>query len=196
MKRLLATVAVLACALRAESNDSLLTPRAIHVLTPIDELPTRGAVSEAFGNGDALRAIAQDRAIDLGIQLRAIRALAMLCPAPPQACGNGNPGRETLLAIVAAEQAHPNQPASVLRLRAAIEALGATRSETPADIDRFGDLLSHDSRDVRSTAVRALRGICAARSVEKLKSRSGREPVAQVQVAIDNALSLLRNCTN
>jgi len=204
MKLPLVMGAALLCAVRAEGNDSLLTPHATGVLTPIDEVPTKAALTEAFGSADGLRAIALDRSIDVGVQLRAIRALPTLCPDPPAACPAAH---DTLAAIIAAEQGAPRVPASTVRLRAAIEAFGALRSGNVGDVGVVGTFLGapdpaqpgrivggDPSRDIRTAAARALRGMCTADARDRLSGAYSGEQIAQVKLEIQQSLTALRAC--
>jgi hypothetical protein len=92
----------------------------------------------------------------------------------------------------------------MLRLRAAVEALGATRSGLQVDVDLLTApaLLHHPSRDVQVTAVHALRNLCSpdlcshdtclqdANAVRAL--RTGAD--TQVDAAINLALADLARC--
>jgi hypothetical protein len=204
--------AALLCAVPASGSGVDLTPAQVDALTAIDAPPTRAVVDLAFSSGlgpspglDALLALAGDPARDLGLQIRAIRALPQYCL--PTGCA-GTAVHDALAALVDGYRAQlasaALSPQDVLRLRAAIEALGATRSGLQADVDRLTApaLLHHPSRDVQVTAVHALPGLCspdlcshdaclqAASAVRAL--RTGTD--TQVDAAINRALADLARC--
>lgn len=181
-------VAGLLCAVRAESEGIQITSRMANVLTPIDELPTKAELSQAFMSIDVLRGIAQDDGVDLSIRLRAIRALPTLC-AP--ACGPETLVHETLTSIINRPTAGPKD---VLRRRAAVEALGATRAAIPSDVLTLVPLLDDDNRDVRATVVRALRSLSDCAAKPALMRRLNSEKVTQVRLALNAALSSFEQC--
>ena len=82
--RVASLVGVLAlCALPARGGVQL-SMSAEHVLTSINELPTKDDLENAFSPMpaiDGLQAIIRDTDTDLGLQLRAIRALPKFCSA-------------------------------------------------------------------------------------------------------------------
>jgi HEAT repeat protein len=82
----------------------------------------------------------------------------------------------------------------LLRLRAAVEAIGATRSALPGDADLLlsRGLIDHDSRDVRVTVVRALRSLNSCMAVNPLRVRLATDPSPQVKAAIHAALQALQ----
>jgi len=188
--------AVLLCALPADGNNALLTPPVIQALTSIDTIPSTVALNDAFGTQplDNLLSIALDDTIDLGIELRAIRALPAYCPALPQLCGPGTPVHDALILLIdgAAAQGTPHD---LLRLRAAVEALGATHSGLADDVDKLMSLLGRSSsRDVRATVVRAIRNVCNSVAISQLGTYFFNEPSRQVQLAITAALQDLGRC--
>jgi HEAT repeat protein len=138
--------------------------------------------------------------MDLGIQIHAIRMLPLYCPDTP-ACAPGAAVHDTLFTIVNGYLAQlgltpPVQLAAtdLLRLRAAVEAIGATHSALPVDADLLlsHGLIDHDSRDVRVTVVRALRGLNSCTAVNPLKVRLVTDPSPQVRAAIHTALQALQ----
>jgi HEAT repeat protein len=82
----------------------------------------------------------------------------------------------------------------VLRLRAAVEALGATHSGLVTDVNKLLPLLDDPSRDVRATVVQALRNTCNAQAITPLSMHYQVEPTEQVKLAIYAALRDLRQC--
>ncbi len=199
MRLQLASCAVLLCALPAAGDNSLLSPRVVTALTSIDDVPSMAGLNDAFNNpADALanlQQLARDPAIDLGIAISSIRTLPGYCPAPPVSCGTGTGVHETLIWLIDDYQALPQPgPQDLLRLRAAVEALGATHTVLDSDVDRLLPLLAHPSRDVRATAVGALRSSCNARATAALKALGLNEPSKQVQFAILSALQDLEHC--
>jgi hypothetical protein len=199
MRLQLASCAVLLCALPAAGDSSLLSPRVVTALTSIDAVPSIDVLNDAFNTpADALanlQQLARDPAIEFGIAIRAIRALPGYCPAPPVSCGTGTGVHETLIWLIDDYQAllQPS-PQDLLRLRAAVEALGATHTVLDSDVDRLLPLLAHGSRDVRATVVGALRSSCNARATAALKALGLNEPSEQVQFAILSALQDLEHC--
>jgi hypothetical protein len=188
--------AVLLCALPADGSNALLTPPVIQALTSIDTIPSTIALNDAFGTQTPLNnllSIALDRTIDLGIELRAIRALPAYCPADPQPCGPGTPVHDALISLIDGSPAQ-RTPHDLLRLRAAVEALGATHSGLAGDVDKLMPLLGSSSRDVRATVVRAIRNVCNSTAISQLSAYFFNEPSRQVQLAITAALQDLGRC--
>lgn len=207
----LLVAAALLSAVPATGGSIVPTPDQVDALTQIDALPTRAVVDLAFASGpgptpglDALLALANDPTRDLAVQIRAIRVLPQYCP--PAGCAgsvhdllfNLVDGFRTRLATAALS------PQDVMRLRTAMEALGATRSGQLDDVTLLTDptLLRHPSRDVQVTAVAALRSLCSpdlcvpdvcmqdANAVRSL--RTGTD--TQVDAAINGALADLARC--
>jgi HEAT repeat protein len=196
MTRGLYACAVLLSALPAAGDNALLTVPVIAALTPIDSLPSKAALDDAFGAPtalDKLRAVASDQTVDLGIELRAIRALPVYCPSP---CVPGTPVHDGLIALIDGFPAAQYTPQDLLRLRAAVEALGATRSTLASDVTELVPLLDHGSRDVRATVARALGSLCNNTALGPLNAHYAEERSLQVQVAITAALQALGRCGN
>jgi hypothetical protein len=204
--RLIATAALLS-ALPASGGSAPPSEAQIDALTPIDAQPSRALVDLAFP-GDtvaSLRALATDSTVDLGLQLRAMRMLPEYCP--PIDCA-GTDLHQTLVDIVTGYRARLTAgelpPRELLRLRAAMEALGATRSGDPADVALLVDarLLKHASRDVQVAAVHAVRRVCTpdrcdsgtctdtAKAIRELHTGSD----TQVEAAVNSALQDLAQC--
>jgi len=190
--------AVLLCALPASGDNSLLTTRVVTALTSIDSVPSTTGLNEAFNTPEAalvdLQTLARDPAVDLGIAIRAIRALPEYCPPTGQTCGTGTV-HDTLIFLISNYTALQQPgPQDLLRLRAAVEALGATHTVLDSDVDLLLPLLTHGSRDVRATVVRTLRSSCNVQATTALKALGLTEPSMQVQYAILSALQELEHC--
>jgi hypothetical protein len=177
--------------------DGVALSAADYGLTTIDTLPDPVYLDSVFPDAlDTLATIAMqptsDPSSDLGVQLRAIRTLPTYCPPPATGpCGVGTTTHDTLAQIVDGYgQTGTAKPADVLRLRAAIEALGiAGRSAgLEADYLRIGQFLNHPSRDVRATTARALGTLCNTQATNLLHAQLAHETLAQVQLAISAAL--------
>jgi hypothetical protein len=213
MTRRLLVLAALLCAVPATGSGVEPTPAQVDALTVVDAPPTRAVIDLAFSSGpgptpgrDGALALADDPTQDLGLQIRALRALPQYCL--PTGCA-GTAVHDTLARIVDRYRtqlaAGALSPQDILRLRAAMEALGATRSGLQADVDLLTTpptLLHHPSRDVQVTAVHALRNLCSpdlcshdaclqdANAVRAL--RTGAD--TQVDAAINRALADLARC--
>jgi hypothetical protein len=207
-------LAALLCAVPATGSAIDPTQAQLDALTVVDAPPSRKVVDLAFSSGpgpspglDALLVLARDGMQDLGLQIRAIRTLPQYCPAVPDPCA-GTTVHDTLAMIVDDFRnqltAGPLAPQDLLRLRAAMEALGATQSGLQSDVELLIDpaLLRHPSRDVQVTAVHALRSLCSsdlcshkacvedANAVRSI--RTGAD--TQVDAAINRALADLAQC--
>jgi HEAT repeats len=185
--------------LPARGHDAGVAPEVLYALTSIDTVFTKQDLQTVLANPmnevATLRQLATGN-YDFGLRLRAIRAIPHFCAEQPVAC------RDAIIAVldyVDADDARlPGQ--KILRLRAAIEALGAARTGDPDDVTRLVAFLSDGSRDLRVAAVRALRDLCDPAAMEPLQRRRrdayGQEVerVKQVQLAIDEALTALAQC--
>lgn len=197
MKRALFTAALAAVSLAARA-DGVPLSAADYGLTPIDTLPDPAYLDTVFPDAvDALAALAKlppnDPGSDLGVQLRAIRTLPTYCPVAAP-CGVGTTPHDTLAQILDDYGLHGTPtPADVLRLRAAVEALGIAGRSAGLDADylRIGQFLNHTSRDVRATTARALGTLCNTQANGILHTQLNNEPTAQVQLAISAALRAL-----
>lgn len=195
MRARLIACAALLCALPASGENAPLPQVVINALTPIDSMPSKSALATVFAAPlDSLRTIALDHSVDFGVELRAIRALPGYCPQAPTVCGPGTVVHDTLTALIDGYASSPHGPLDVLRLRAAVEALGVTRSRLSSDVDKVMPLINDGSRDVRVTVARALRGICNSQAIGPLNVRLSNEPTDQVRLAIFAALRDLRQC--
>ena len=194
----LATLAVLAWSVTARGDGVPLGSVATDALTPIDTMPNPTYLDTVFANDTLtnLRSLALDAdptaPVDFGVQLRAIRTLVTYCPDPSVGpCGVGTIAHDTLSAIVDGYGTTGTAtPRDVLRLRAAIEALGlAGRSAgLDADVGRIDQFLSHQSRDIRTTTAKALGSLCNTQAQLPLRVRLQSEQIPQVQLAISAAL--------
>ena len=199
--------AALLCALPARGANESLSETVIGVLTPIDSVPAPAAIDQAFAPAPALGSlinIARAGTTDLGIQLRAIRALPGYCPADCSA----DLVHQTLVDLLAAYAPDPaavQSPADTLRLIAVIEALGATRSGLEADFERLWPLLDLSKtdghaatcaprRDVRATAARAIGQICFHDALDALRAYIA-DPCGQVAMQAGLAVQTLEQCT-
>ncbi len=212
MRPRLLVLAALLCAVPATGSGIDPTADQVDALTVVDTPPTRDVIDLAFSSGpgptpglDALLALAPSSSQDLGLQIRALRALPQYCP--PTGCA-GTTLHGTLVDIVTGFRDQlvggPLSPQDLLRLRAAMEALGATRSGLQTDVALLTApvLLHHPSRDVQVTAVHALQSLCSpdlcspaaclqdANAVRAL--RTGTD--TQVDAAINRALADLTGC--
>lgn len=191
------------CALPAQGANPTLPDAVVGVLSPVDSVPTRAALDDVFAPSlaiDRLAVIASDDTHDLGIQLRAIRALPTYCPQAAGTCGPGTPTHDTLVLLIQRHGVTPGTtpaPADILRLRAATEALGATRSGLPDDVavllsllgDAEAKLDGHPSLDVRAAAARAIGQLCNRDAINALFPHlldPAPQVVAQVTVALQN----------
>ena len=199
MRRGVIASALLLCALPglfAWSDLTTLPPAVVDALTQIDTAPQKSTLNEMFSTPDAalenLRLIALDHT-DLGVELRAIRALPAYCPTAPLPCGS-TVIHTTLVALIDEYGRSQHSPQDALRLRAAVEALGVTRAGTSSDVAALSPLLGDPSRDVRATVAQALRTLCNAEAIEPLRARLQIELVEQVRAALTAALRDLRQC--
>jgi hypothetical protein len=217
MTRRWLALALVLCALPASGDDAAMSPAAIDTLAMTDAFPSRTQVDFAFGDQsalDQLLAAINDPGQDLLLQIRAIRMLPQYCPPvpddPDHPCDTGTV-HDTLAKLVGDYARRTSSgalaPADLLRLRAAIEALGATHSGLASDVALLTTtatpLLAHPSRDVRVTAVRALRALCDPKcdqtlcesEFSTLRTLHGSENSPQVVRAIENALNDLAQCS-
>jgi hypothetical protein len=185
MRRALPLAALLVAAMlvTARSDTAQLAPPVAAALTPIDTVPSKAELDQVFGQQaqPALIPIAlSGPGSDVGIQLRAIRALTHY------------PGATTHDALVTLLQRYQaaSTGSDLLLLRAAIEALGLL--QTAADLDQLVPFLEIEaSRDLRATTAHALRDLGNPAAIEPLRARYRRERTAQVRLAISEALRVL-----
>jgi hypothetical protein len=199
MKLGLVSCAAVLCTLPAYGDPQALPQGVVNVLTPIDSVPSKSALNDAFPPQAALEnllSIARNREGDLGIAIRAIRALPSYCPQTPQLCGTGTVVHDSLVALIISEQAAQRTPKDLLRLRAAVEALGQTRTGLASDVDTLLPLMAHPSRDLRATVARALLNVCNMKAIGPLNKSYVAERVAQVKAEIYAAIQDLDRCSN
>lgn len=193
MRRVLFGAALALGVSAAAYGDALvLTQPVINALTPIDSLPSSNQINGVFNGSEAealsnLTVIALSQGtVDLGIQLRAIRALTHYCAAP---CGT-HEAHATLETIATTPRYRDARRGSdLLVLRAAIEALGVLR--IPGDVGVLVPQLDHPSRDIRAAAAHALRDLGNTQAIPALRARYQQEQLNQVRVAISDALRVL-----
>jgi hypothetical protein len=189
------STAALLCALPASGQNVSLPQPVIDALTPIDSIPSAAELDNVFAMPlDELRAIALDPTVDTGIAIRAIRALPVYCPPAPDVCGSGTVVHDALVDIIESYQGGTATPQELMRLRAAVEALGATRSGLGDDVATLSPLLQSGSRDLRVTVVHALRTLCSAAAIAPLNDRYMSEPLPQVKLLLVEALRDLHQC--
>lgn len=170
----------------------MLTQPVINALTQIDSIPSSTQLNTVF-NGSSTEALSNLTAIalsqgtvDLGVQLRAIRALTHYCLAP---CGTSE-AHQTLETVATTPRYRDARRGSdLLVLRAAIEALGVLR--IPGDVSILLPQLDHPSRDIRAAAAHALRDLGNTQAIPALRARYQQEQVKQVAIAISDALRVL-----
>jgi HEAT repeat protein len=184
-------IAVLVGASVATAAIAQLTQPVINALTPIDELPSTKQINVAHGGEQQalanLTAIAlSEDAVDLGVQLRAVRALTYYCRTP---CESHE--AHTTIATIATLPRYRDarRGRDLLVLRAAIEALGVLR--VPGDVAILVPQLEHPSRDIRAATAHALRDLGNTQAVIALRARYQQEQVDQVKIAISDALRVL-----
>ncbi len=192
MKQLgLAAILALAVSAAAYGDVLVLTQPVINALTPIDSVPSSTQLTGVFNGSEIealnnLRLIALSQGVDLGVQLRAIRALPQYCQAP---CGthDAHVALETIATTPRYRDAR--RGSDLLVLRAAIEALGVLR--IPGDVVILLSQLDHPSRDLRAATAHALRDLGNTQAIPALRARYQQEQVQQVRIAISDALRVL-----
>jgi HEAT repeat protein len=193
MKRIGIAVALALFVSAAVYGDALvLSQPVINALTPIDSLPSSDQLNGVFNDSEIealanlqMIALAQGT-VDLGVQLRAIRALTHYCKAP---CGT-HEAHATIETIATTPRYRDARRGSdLLVLRAAIEALGVLR--IPGDVTILLPQLDHPSRDIRAAAAHALRDLGNTQAIPALRARYQQEQVKQVAIAISDALRVL-----
>jgi len=196
MKWLTVTVALGVGALASAGTLQLTAPMT-HVLTPIDSLPSSDQIDAVHGGREQARenlqaialgeaVVAGESGVDIGIQIRAVRALPLYCDAP---CGE-SAAHDTVVELASMPRYRDARRGSdLLVLRAAIESLGLMRVQT--DLDLLAPYLGHPSRDIRAATALALGDLGNPQAIEPLHSRQHVEQVQQVIEAIGIALSVL-----
>lgn len=204
MKRAGLLLLVALCALPVQGDALIegLSAAELHALTPIDTLPTRAALDGVLQAPDPpqrilrLKEIAMSPTIDFGVRLRAIRALPHYCGTMCRSDGiaTGDPAHLSVRKVFEGLDTSDHSGQAILRLRATIEALGATRSGLSQDVAVIVPFLDYSSRDIRVTAARALRDLCNPLALVPLRARYQQEQVDQVRLAISTALRDLGTC--
>lgn len=197
MKRgVLAAALALGVSAGAYGDALVLTQPVINALTPIDSIPSSNQLNNVF-NGSEVEALSNLTAIalsqgmvDLGVQLRAIRALTHYCRTPCET----HEAHEAIETIATNPRYRDARRGSdLLVLRAAIESLGVLR--IPTDVGTLTFQLDHPSRDIRAAAAHALRDLGNTQAIPALRARYQQEQVGprgeQVRIAISDALRVL-----
>ena len=200
MNRRLLALSALLCAFPAR-GDTPPDTAVVEALTPLDAQPSKVLVDQAFRGSssvDRLLALANDSTINPAVQIRAIRMLPQYCPQPDENCA-GTTVHDGLRALVQGYVTALRQapgimllPLDLLRLRAAVEALGVTRSELSSDVDLMAQdpraLLHYSSRDLRVTVVRALRNLRSCAAIGPLQTMKSSERNQRIRSEILAAL--------
>jgi hypothetical protein len=187
-------------ALVAIASGAPISPQAQETLTPIDTVPTRQQLDDAFStpqlalqNLAALATVTDPNDPDnIGLRLRAIHALAKYCTSTP--CAASDVAHTSLETVIADNRDQTNGP-RLLLLRAAIETIGSMRVGT--DLANLQSLLNHPSRDVRASTAGALQQQCSnsSQASVSLRIRYSQEGTEQVKLAISEALRILEQCS-
>lgn len=164
----------------APDPPSALTPEQAAPLELFDTVATQPQLEVALGPDVPMALaslIAKDSAADPGIRLRALRALSLY---------PGNVAQVTLTDEIRRRE-ESLTGIDVIYLRTAVEALGIIGK--PQDVATLVPLLEFEpSRDVRAAAALALKEVGSPLAVNPLRDRYAREQVAQVRLAISEAL--------
>src|SRR5690348_2116672 len=186
MKKLAIAVVLLAAMLGGADT---LTEQRTEALTPIDTVPTRLELDNAFGGSaqtNLLAAALDGSSTDPGVRLRAIAALASYDSQPG---GSNDTIHPALLQIISANTS-ARTGTNVLVLRAAIETLG--HLQVPSDVTVLEGLLEHPSRDIEAAAALALGNLCNTTAINALRTRYAELGTTdQVKLAISEALRIL-----
>jgi hypothetical protein len=172
-----------------------------HALTPIDTVVTTEALNSVLQAPDLGKRIARLQEIaesteDLGVRLRAIRALPHYCTTSCRSDGvaTGDPAHLAVRKVFQSLDPTDHGGKALLRLRSTLEALGATRSGLTQDVNLIAPFLDYASRDIRVTAARALGDLCNSTGLVPLRARYQQEQIEQVRLAISTALRDLGQC--
>jgi hypothetical protein len=147
----------------------------LELLNGIDFVP--GPSTLPTGAGDDIRALAaDDQPTDPGLRIRALRALAHY------------PGTSTttVLESVIDDYASFSSGIETLYLRASMRALAEL--DATSALSKLAPQLNNASRDVRAAAAAALAITGDPQAIPLLRQRLNVEQVAQVRLAISNAI--------
>lgn len=190
----IATAIGIAALVAIASGATPIPQQATNALTPIDTVPTRQQLDNAFSTPsnalDSLAALATDTSSDVGVRLRAIHALAKYCASAP--CVDTDVAHQSLSTVIA-DNRNETTGSPLLLLRAAVETIGVMRVN--GDLALLQPLLDHPSRDVRAATARALEDLCNSNAVAPLRIRYTQEGTEQVKLAISEALRILEQCS-
>ncbi len=175
----------------AVANLAQLPQPVINALTPIDSLPSSEQIDAVHGGSEEalanLQAIALAEAgVDVGVRLRAVRALTQYCTAP---CGSHQVHATLVTVATTPRYRDALRGSDLLVLRAAIEAIGILR--VPGDVNVLIPQLDHPNRDIRAATAHALRDLGNTQAILPLRARYQAEQVDQVRIAISDALRVL-----
>jgi len=200
---LLVVAVVFALPARGEGLATELTLDERHALTAIDIVVTPEVLDGVLQAPDDPQRIARLKDIalsteDLGVRLRAIRALPHYCSATCRSDGvsTGDPAHLAVRRVLQSLDSSDHSGPGILKLHATLEALGATKSGLTQDVSLIAPFLGHSTGDVRATAARALTDMCNPAALDPLRDRLPIEPVEQVRLAISAALRDLDQCGN
>lgn len=194
MKRALGIAIAIGAAfsLDAAATIAQLTQPVIYALTPIDSIPSTQQINSVHENDEQLalanlEAIAlSPSGVDLGVQLRAIRALTHYCKEP---CGSHEAHATVIELATTPRYRDASAGTDLLVLRAALEAIGVLRVQD--DVSVLVPQLEHPNRDIRATAAHALRDLGNTQAIPALRVRYQNESTEQVKSAISDALRVL-----
>jgi HEAT repeat protein len=194
MKSIAAAIG-LAALVAIASGATPIAQQATNTLTPIDTVPTRQQLDNAFSSPtnalDNLTALATDADSDAGVRLRAIHALAKYCASSP--CVDSDVAHQSLTTVIL-DNRNETSGFPLLLLRAATETIGTMR--VSSDLALLQPLLNHPSRDIRAATARALQDLCNSNAVAPLRIRYTQEGTEQVKLAISEALRVLEQCSS
>lgn len=183
MSRVAIAVALLfAAAPPVRGHDELPRTAVIDELSGIDFLPSRARLDQILsGDVATLRAVADDDSASMspGVRIRAYRSLGLF----------DEPAARTGLTEAINRYRNSDEPLEQLYLIAALEALGDIGGA--ADVPTLGASLSHDKRDVRAAAARALGTTRVQTACGLLQTQRRQETRSQVILIIDDALRSL-----
>lgn len=175
----LVAVALLFTATPPVGSDELARTPIEEALSGIDFLPDRPTLTNLLsGDLTALVALANqdDGSLSPGVRIRAYRSLGLF---------DDDVARAALTTAINRYR-NSDTPVEQLYLIAALEALGDIGGA--GDVATISASASHDRRDVRAAAARALGATLEAGACSPLQTQRSRETEAQVRLAVDDAL--------
>jgi HEAT repeat protein len=175
----LAIALLLTAAPPVRGHDEIARTPIEESLSGIDFLPDHATLSTILsGDLTALIAVANDddETLSPGVRIRAFRSLGLF---------DDDIARAALTTAINRYR-NSDTPIEQLYLIAALEALGDIGGQ--ADVQTISDSLSHDRRDVRAAAARALGKTLEQSACSPLQTQRARETEAQVRLTVDAAL--------